>query len=48
MKKYNIQNEIAGVAVKAAPFVAPFNPIVGGLMAGIGGFDQTGKIKRRK
>ena len=39
-----IPNEIAEVAVKAAPFVAPFNPIVGGLMAGIGGFDQTGKI----
>jgi len=39
-----IPNEIAEVAVKAAPFVAPFNPVVGGLMAGIGGFDQTGRI----
>jgi hypothetical protein len=39
-----IPNEVAEVAVKAAPFVAPFNPVVGGLMAGIGGFDQTGRI----
>jgi len=39
-----IPNEIADIAVKAAPFVAPFNPIAAGLMAGIGGFDQTGKI----
>jgi len=39
-----IPNEIADIAVKAAPFVAPFNPIAAGLMSGIGGFDQTGKI----
>jgi len=39
-----IPNEVADIAVKAAPFVAPFNPLAGGLMAGIGGFDQTGKI----
>jgi len=39
-----IPNEIAEIAVKAAPFVAPFNPIAAGLMSGIGGFDQTGKI----
>ena len=39
-----IPNEVADIAVKAAPFIAPFNPIAGGLMAGIGGFDQTGKI----
>ena len=39
-----IPNEVAEVAVKAAPFVAPFNPIAAGLMSGIGGFDQTGKI----
>ena len=39
-----IPNEIAEVAVKAAPFVAPFNPIAAGLMSGIGGFDQTGRI----
>jgi hypothetical protein len=39
-----IPNEVAEVAVKAAPFVAPFNPIAAGLMSGIGGFDQTGRI----
>jgi hypothetical protein len=39
-----IPNEIAEVAVKAAPFVAPFNPLAAGLMSGIGGFDQTGRI----
>ena len=39
-----IPNEIAEVAVKAAPFVAPFNPAVAAAMAGIGGFDQTGRI----
>jgi len=39
-----IPNEIADIAVKAAPFVAPFNPIAAGLMSGIGGFDQTGKM----
>ena len=39
-----IPNEVAEIAVKAAPFVAPFNPIAAGLMSGIGGFDQTGRI----
>ena len=39
-----IPNEVAEVAVKAAPFVAPFNPLLAGAMAGIGGFDQTGRI----
>ena len=39
-----IPNEISEIAVKAAPFVAPFNPIAAGLMAGVGGFDQTGRI----
>jgi len=39
-----IPNEVAAVAEKAAPFVAPFNPAVAGLMSGIGGFDRTGKI----
>ena len=39
-----IPNEVAEIAVKAAPFVAPFNPIAAGLMAGVGGFDQTGRI----
>jgi hypothetical protein len=40
-----IPNEIADVAVKAAPFVAPFNPLIAAGMAGLGGFDQTGSIK---
>jgi hypothetical protein len=39
-----IPNEIAAVAEKAAPFVAPFNPLAAGLMSGIGGFDRTGSI----
>jgi len=39
-----IPNEIANVAVKAAPFVAPFNPGVAGLMRGIGRYDQRGSI----
>jgi len=39
-----IPNELATVASAAAPFVAPFNPIAGGLMAGVGGFDRTGSI----
>ena len=34
-----IPNEISKVAVKAAPFVAPFNPALAGAMAGIGSFD---------
>jgi hypothetical protein len=39
-----IPNEISAIAVKAAPFVAPFNPLLAAGMAGIGSFDQTGKI----
>jgi len=39
-----IPNEVAEVAVKAAPFVAPFNAPLAGAMAGLGTFDQTGKI----
>ena len=39
-----IPNEVAEVAVKAAPFVAPFNPAVAAAMSGIGTFDQTGSI----
>jgi len=39
-----IPNEVSKIAVKAAPFVAPFNPLAAGLMAGVGGFDQTGRI----
>ena len=39
-----IPNEVAEIATKAAPFVAPFNPALAGAMAGIGSFDQTGSI----
>jgi hypothetical protein len=39
-----IPNELAGVAVAAAPFVAPFSPGIAGLMRGIGRFDQRGSI----
>jgi len=39
-----IPNELASVAVKAAPFVAPFNPGIAGLMRGIGRFDQRGSL----
>jgi len=41
-----IPNEVADIAVKAAPFVAPFNPAVAAAMSGIGTFDQTGSIAR--
>ena len=39
-----IPNELADVAVAGAPFVAPFNPGIAGLMRGIGRFDQRGSI----
>ena len=39
-----IPNELANIAVKAAPFVAPFNPGIAGLMRGIGRFDQRGSL----
>ena len=39
-----IPNEVADIAVKAAPFVAPFNPALAGVMSGVGTFDQTGSI----
>ena len=39
-----IPNEISEIAVKAAPFVAPFNPALAAAMGGIGTFDQTGSI----
>ena len=39
-----IPNELASVAVKAAPVVSIFNPGVGALMRGIGRFDQRGSI----
>ena len=41
-----IPNELAQVASTAAPFVAPFNPIAAGLMAGVGGFDRHGSLSR--
>ena len=39
-----IPNELADVAVAAAPFVAPFNPGIAGLMRGIGRFDKRGSF----
>tara|TARA_R110000822_G_scaffold7270_2_gene29927 strand:+ start:151 stop:2262 length:2112 start_codon:yes stop_codon:yes gene_type:complete len=39
-----IPNEIANVATKAAPFVAPFNPLAAGLMRGFGRLDQRGDL----
>jgi uncharacterized short protein YbdD (DUF466 family) len=39
-----IPNEVAKVAEVAAPFVAPFNPLLAGAMSGIGSFDRTGRI----
>jgi len=39
-----IPNELADIAVKAAPFVAPFNPAVAGLMRGIGRFDKRVRL----
>ena len=39
-----IPNELANVAAKAAPFVAPFHPGVAALMRGIGRFDKRGSI----
>jgi len=39
-----IPNEVAKIAEVAAPFVAPFNPLLAAGMAGIGNFDRTGSI----
>lgn len=39
-----IPNEIADIAVKAAPFVAPFRPEIAAAMRGLGRFDQRGSI----
>lgn len=39
-----IPNELADVAVKAAPFVAPFSPEAAAAMRGIGRFDQRGSL----
>ena len=41
-----IPNEVSEIAVKAAPFVAPFNPFLAGAMSGIGSFDQTGSLTK--
>ena len=41
-----IPNEIANVAVKAAPFIAPFNPLAAAMAGGLGSFDQTGSISK--
>ena len=39
-----IPNELADIAVKAAPFVAPFNPLAAGMMRGLGRLDQRGNL----
>ena len=39
-----IPNEVASIASAAAPFVAPFNPLLAAGMAGLGNFDRTGSI----
>jgi hypothetical protein len=39
-----IPNELADVAVKAAPFVAPFYPGYAAIARGLGRFDQRGSI----
>ena len=39
-----IPNEIADIAVKTAPFVAPFRPDIAATMRGIGRFDQRGSV----
>ena len=38
--------EAARVAEVAAPFVAPFNPLLAGAMSGLGGFDRHGSISK--
>ena len=39
-----IPNELADFAVKAAPFVAPFQPGIAAAMRGLGRFDQRGSV----
>jgi hypothetical protein len=39
-----IPNEVASIASAAAPFVAPFNPLLAAGMSGLGSFDKTGRI----
>jgi hypothetical protein len=41
-----IPNEAARVAEVAAPFVAPFNPMLAAGMSGLGGFDRHGSISQ--
>jgi hypothetical protein len=41
-----IPNEVAKIATVAAPFVAPFNPLLAAGMAGFGSFDKTGSISK--
>ena len=40
-----IPNELADFASKAAPFVAPFNPLAAGIMRGVGRYDKRGSLK---
>jgi hypothetical protein len=41
-----IPNEVSEIAVKAAPFIAPFNPLLAAGMSGLGGFDRHGSISK--
>jgi hypothetical protein len=41
-----IPNEVASIASAAAPFVAPFNPLLAAGMSGLGSFDKTGSISK--
>ncbi len=41
-----IPDEISKIAVAAAPFVAPFNPLLAAGMAGIGSFDLSGSVSK--
>ena len=40
-----IPNELADIASKTAPFVAPFNPLAAGIMRGVGRYDKRGNLK---
>ncbi len=40
-----IPNELADLASKAAPFVAPFNPLAADIMRGVGRYDKRGSLK---
>jgi hypothetical protein len=41
-----IPDEISKIAVAAAPFVAPFNPLLAAGMAGVGSFDLSGSVSK--